>query len=220
MIGFFISNLHWKLASLLIAFGLWMVLVQEPELVTSHSVPVFFKDLQRDMEIGSDVPDRVHIEIRGPSGKLTPDMLAETAVLLDLSAVQSVGERTFTVNDASLNLPVGVKFLRAVPSQVRLRFDRVLSKDVKVQVRIGNPQPPGYKVTGHRVQPETLRITGPETRVRQIEAAQTDPIDLGTVFSESEFRVHAYVSDPQVRFEGTPVVTVRMFVTRIHSESR
>lgn len=220
MIRFLISNLHWKLASLLIAFGLWMILVQEPELVTSHSVPVFFKDLQRDMEIGSDVPDRVHIEVRGPSGKLTPDMFADTAVLLDLSSVHSVGERTFTVNDASLNLPSGVKFLRAVPSQVRLRFDRVLSKDVKVQVRIGNPQPGGYKVTGYTAQPETLRITGPETRVRQIEAAQTDPIDLSSVYSESEFRVHAYVSDPQVRFEGTPVVTVRMFVTRIHSESR
>lgn len=214
------SNLQWKLLSLLIALGLWLVLVQEPELVTSHSVPVFFKDLPRDMEIGSDVPDRVHVEVRGPSGKLTPEVFAETAVLVDLSGVHSVGERTFTVNSASLNLPSGVRFLRAVPSQVRLRFDRVLSKDVNVQVRIGNPQPPGYRVTGHEVEPETLRITGPEGRVRQIDSAQTDPIDLSGVFSESEFRVHAYVSDPQVRFEGTPVVTVKVFVARIHSESR
>lgn len=220
MIRFLFSNLQWKLLSLLIALGLWLVLVQEPELVTSHSVPVFFKDLPRDMEIGSDVPDRVHVEVRGPSGKLTPEMFSDTAVLVDLSGVHTVGERTFTVNSASLNLPVGVRFLRAVPSQVRLRFDRVLSKDVKVQVRIGNPQPPGYRVMGHAVEPETLRITGPEGRVRQIDSAQTDPIDLSGVFSESEFRVHAYVSDPQVRFEGTPVVTVKVFVARIHSESR
>jgi YbbR domain-containing protein len=220
MLRFIFSNFQWKLLSLGIATGLWLILVQEPELVTSHSVPVFFKDLPREMEIGSDVPDRVHIEVRGPSGKLTPEMFGDTAVLLELSNVHSTGERTFTVNEASLNLPNGVRFLRAVPSQVRLRFDRVLSKEVKVQVRIGNPQPPGYRVMGHKVHPETLRITGPETRVRQIEAAQTDPVDLSGVFSESEFRVHAYVSDPQVRFEGTPVVTVKMFVSRIHSESR
>ncbi len=217
MIGLITHNYQWKVLSLLIALGLWSVVVREPELVTSHSVPVFFKDLPKDLEIGSEVVDRVHIEIRGPSGKLSPSSLADTAVVLDLSGVRTPGERTFTVSDSSLNLPRGVTFLRAVPSQLRLRFDRILSKDVPVQVRIATPQPAGYTLIDQDIHPANLRITGPELRVRAITAAQTDPIDLSGVISNAEFHVHAYVSDPQVRFEGPSLVTLRVQVEKIRS---
>jgi YbbR domain-containing protein len=211
-------NLLWKLLSLVIAIGLWLVVVREPELVTSQAAPIFYKNLPKEMEIGSDVPDRVHVEIRGPAGKLTPENLANTAVLLDLSPVQSPGERTFTVSYPSLNLPRGVTFLRAVPSQLRVRFDRILSKEVPVQVRIASPQPAGYRVAQQEVRPDKLKIAGPENRVRQVESAQTDPIDLSAVLGRAEFRVHAYATDPQVRFEGASMVTVRVTVEKINSE--
>lgn len=217
MTNFFTHNLQWKLLSLLIAFGLWAIVVREPELVTSQSAPVFFKDLPKDLEIGSEVPDRVHLEIRGPAGKLTPASLADTAILLDLSSVRTAGERTFTVSGPSLNLPRGVTFLRAIPSQLRLRFDRVLTKEVPVQVRIATPQPAGYTMIDQVIRPEKLKITGPENHVRQIESAQTDPIDLSGVVSNAEFHVHAYVSDPQVRFEGPSIVTLRVYVEKIRS---
>lgn len=214
------SNLHWKALSLAIALGLWFAVVREPELVTSQSVPIFYKNLPRDLEIGSDVPDRVHVEIRGPAGKLTPSSLSETAVLLDLSAVQSAGERTFPVTYASLNLPPGVTFLRAVPSQLRLRFDRILSKEVPVQVRIASPQPPGYRIVSEDIAPDRLTITGPANRVQEIESAQTDPVDLSGVVGTKEFRVHTYLSDPQVRFADSSLVTVRVTVEKIDAEKK
>ena len=82
MIGLFTHNLHYKALSLLIALGLWFIVVREPDLVTSQSVPIFYKNLSKNLEIGSDVLDRVHLEIRGPSGKLTPASLADTALSL------------------------------------------------------------------------------------------------------------------------------------------
>lgn len=214
MMGPIFHNLHWKLLSLLIASLLWFLVVREPELVTSRSVPIFYKNLDKDLEIGSDVLDRVHVEIRGPEGKLNSASLSDTAVILDLSPVQAPGERTFTMSDSSLNLPGGVTFLRAVPSQLRLRFDRTQSKEVPVQVRVSSPQPAGYRVVLQTVNPERLKIAGPENRVRQVESAQTDPIDLAGVISRADFRVHAYVSDPQVRFEGSSMVTVRVTVEK------
>ena len=42
---------------------------------------------------GSDVPDRVRLEIRGASGRLTPQELAATAVMVDLAAVNGPGSR-------------------------------------------------------------------------------------------------------------------------------
>ena len=208
------TNLQWKILALVFAIGLWSVVVGEPELVTSHSVPIYYKNLPRELEIGSDVPDRVHLELRGPAGKLSPSSLADTSVLVDLSPVQAPGERTFTMSAASISLPVGVQLLRTVPSQLRMRFERLLVKDIPVEVRHGLDPPAGYTVKSQTATPAKLRIIGPESRVQQVEAAQTDAIDLATVVGRSEYRVHAYVADPQVRFDGSPIVTVTVQVEK------
>ena len=208
------SNLHWKALALLLSLLLWYAVVGEPELVTTHSAPVFFKNLPRDLEIGSDVPDRVHLEIRGPAGKLHPNNLADTAILVDLANVHSPGERTFTVTDGSISLPNGVTLLRSVPSQLRLRFEKMAVKEIPVQVRSGAAPPTGYGITEQSVAPATIRVVGPESRVQLQEAAQTDPIDLHSTIGKAEFRVHAYLSDPQVRFEGSPIVKVNVVVEK------
>ena len=214
MIRLLASNLHWKAASILIAVALWSFVVGEPELVTTHSAPIFYKDLPREFQIESDTPDRVHLEIRGPASKLTPASLSETAVVLDLSSVQTPGERTFTVHGSSINLPTGVTLIRAVPSQLRLQFDRTMTKSVAVKVRTSAPQPTGYNILSVTVTPARLTIVGPESHLRQIDSAQTDPIDLSDVFSRADFHVHAYVSDPQVQFDGSPLVTVSAMVEK------
>ena len=210
-------NLHWKAASVAIAIVLWLIVVPQSELVTSRSVPILYRNLPPDLEISSDVPDRIHVEIRGPAGKLSSTSLADMAVQFDLAPVNAPGERTFTVSTASLYLPRGVSFLRAVPSQLRLRFDHILSKEVPVQVRIGTPQQPGYRIVQQEVRPARLKIAGPESRVRAIEAAQTDPVDLSGVVSKAEIRVSAYVTDSQVRFEDASIVTVRVAVEKAGS---
>jgi hypothetical protein len=198
--------------SLAIAFVLWVFVVGQPEMVTSQPALVFFKNLPRDLELGSDVPDRVHVELRGPAGKLTATRLAETAVLLDLASVRAPGERTFTIGSGSLNLPPDVTFLRAVPSQLRLRFDRAMSKEIPVQVRTTGKD--GLEIVKQEIVPPVLKITGPDHHVEPIDSAQTDPIDLSSVSNEGEFSVHAYVADPQVRFDSSPVVTVKVWVRR------
>jgi YbbR domain-containing protein len=208
------NNLQWKLLALLLAVILWSAVVGEPELVTSQSAPVYYKNLPRDLLIGSGAPDRIHLELRGPAGKLSPSSLDDTAVLVDLSPVRAPGERTFTIDAGSINLPTGVVFLRAVPSQLRLQFERLFAKDVPVQIRAGSQLPGEFAIQSQSVTPQRMRIIGPESRVRHIEHAQTDPIDFSSITGRAEFRVHAYVSDPQVRFEGSPIVTVAVQVEK------
>ena len=206
------KEISWYALSLGISLALWAFVVGQPDMVTSQPAMIFLKNLPRQLEIGSDVPDRVHIELRGPAGKLTSTKVAETAVILDLASVRAPGERTFTIGPGSLNLPAGVSFLRAVPSQLRLRFDRLASKEVPVQVRTTGKE--GFEIVRQEIVPATLKISGPDQHVQQIDAAQTDPIDLSSVSDQGQFSVHAYVADPQVRFDTSPVVTVKVWVKR------
>ena len=208
------GHFGWKLGSLMLAVLLWFAILGEPELVTTHTAPILYKNLPHGLLIGIDALDQVRVELRGPSGKLSPDRLAEMAVLLDLSDVKGPGERTFTLSTADFHLPQGVTFLRSVPSQLRVRFARFLSREVPVNVRIYAQPPPGYRLVSQQVVPDKLRIAGPEGRVTAVSGADTDAIDLSGVTANAEIKASAFISDPQVRFEVSPVVTVKVIVEK------
>jgi YbbR domain-containing protein len=213
MIRLLTKNLGWKLLSLAISILLWIAVAREPELATDISVPIEFKNIPEDVDISSGAPDRVHVEIRGPSGRLTPDYLSGLAVVLDLSDVRP-GERTLTIRGQNLNLPAGVEFYRAVPTQITLRLDRLQTRSVKVLPRYSKSPPDGYRIESYQVEPAKVGIRGPQDHVSQIDHVMTDPIDLSSVVSRTEIRVHVNVGDPQVRLESPAQVTVRVQLAR------
>src|SRR6185503_18654271 len=130
--------------------------------------------------------------MRGPSGKLSPSSLSDAAFRLDLSPVNAPGERTFTLSSANLNLPSGVTFLRAAPSQLHLAFDRNMGKDVPVEIRFAGTPPAGFQIVSREVSPATLRIAGPEQRVKRIAVASTDAIDVGASTADTTLRVNTF----------------------------
>jgi hypothetical protein len=212
---FLAHNFWWKLGALVMSVMLWLAILGEPELVTTHGVPVLYRNLHQGLLIGSDAMDLVRLELRGPATRLTSAALSDVAVQLDLSDVGAPGERTFTLSERDFNLPHGVTFVRAIPSQVRLRFGRLKQKEVPVDVRFAAPPPKDYEVTGHQVFPGTLQIAGPELRVNEIATAQTDAIDLSSVSETSDIQVNTFLADPQVWMESQPVVTVHVQVEKI-----
>jgi len=205
-------NFWWKLASLALAIFLWAALLGEPELVTIQTVPVLYRNLSPSLLLLSDTAASVQVELRGPSRKLTRDSMAEIAVLLDLSGANDPGERTFTLSRTELSLPQGVTFLRAVPSQLRLRLDHVATKDVPVEVRISGAPANGFHIAGRTALPDHLRVSGPESRVQPIQKAETDPVDVSGISASTEARANTFVADPRVQFESPSVVTVRIAV--------
>src|ERR1700722_17119580 len=208
------KNLGWKLASLVLAVLIWMAFSSTPDVVTTYTAPIVYRNLNSGWMVTGNSPESVHLELRGGAGRLTAASLAETVVLFDLAYVKTVEDRTFTISESNLNLPPGVTFLRAVPSQLRLRLTRLAAKNVPVEVQFSGSLPAGYRLTGKSVSPEHLSIAGSENRVAAVTQVQTDPIDLRTLTQSGEHRVDAFVDDPQVRFESPPVVTVTLTIER------
>jgi YbbR domain-containing protein len=210
----FTRNLGWKLLSLLIAVLLWVAVAREPEVATSLSVPVDFRNMRDDLDIEGSLPDRVRLEVRGPSGRLTRDNLSAVAVVLDLSDAEA-GERTFSIRGRNLNLPSGVVFYRAVPSQLTLHFDQLVTREEPVEPVYLN-KPAGYRLTSQQLVPATVRIRGSQDRVRAISLIKTDPVDLAHVAGEQVLHTHLNVGDPQVRVILPPTeVTVKVKLEKI-----
>src|SRR5579864_3162577 len=214
---FFTHNIGWKLLSLLIAVALWIAVAREPELATSLSVPIQLKNIPDDLDIGSNLPDRMRLEVRGPSGRLSHDNLADVALILDLADAHA-GERTYTIRPSNFSLPSGVAFYRAVPSQITLTFERLAAQNVKIFPRYSKPPQPGYRVRAYVLEPENIRIRGPEERLRRIDRVWTDPVDLSGVVSSAEFHTHVNVGDAQVRLDAPTAITLKVTLERTASQ--
>ena len=206
----FRENIGWKLLSLAIAAVLWYSVVGEPRYVASVSAPLEFSNVPRDLEISSEKPDTVSLELEGPAGQLEQQDLAAVIMVLDLGSIVKPCEQAFTLGAGSARLPSGVRLIRAVPSQIRLRFEERLAREVPVRVHFTGTGSDGRDARARSVAPSKLRIVGPESRVKEVEYAETDAIDLTGVTGEKVFRVGAFVADPQVRFEAASQVTVKV----------
>ncbi len=202
-----LNNLGWKVFSVLAALALWATFIGSPELVMSVSAPVEFQNMPQGLELSSETPGRVYLDIQGPSTRLRGLDVPRTAVILNLANIQA-GERTFNIESRNVDLPVGLNLLRSVPSQVRLKFERSTGASIPIKARFSHPPPEGYRVASQVIHPPTLRIEGPESRVRQVAYAETDPIDLTNFVGTTRFQVHTYVPDPLVRYVSSTVVQV------------
>ncbi len=208
------ENLGWKLLSLAISVGLWYALVEEPRYAVSVSAPLEFSHVPPELEIDITRPARITLELQGPAAQLGQRELNDVAVIVSLASVEKPCERTFTLSDGNVKLPSGVRLVRAVPSQIRLRFERRVSREVPVRLRLAAPPPAGFVIRTETILPSTLRIIGPESRVNLVEFAETDAVELAPTEGTQEFRVNVFVPESQVRFESAPEAIVRIVLAR------
>jgi len=210
----FTENVGWKLLALGLSFVLWVILGHDQEIAASVSAQVRYKDLTDGLEISSGVPETVTLELRGPSQRLQHDNLAAVSVVLDFARVREPGERTFDITASNTNLPLGVTFSRAIPSQIRLQFERRVTREIAIEARYSGALPPGYRLERAEFQPPNLRVSGPESRVALVTTVQTDPIDLTGVVGERGGQVHVFVGDPQVQPQGPGRVNYKLTVQK------
>ena len=64
------------------------------------------------------------------------------------------------------------------------------------------------------LEPENIRIRGPEERVKRIDRVWTDPVDLSGVVSSTEFHTHVNVGDAQVRLDAPTTITLKVTLER------
>jgi hypothetical protein len=205
-------NLGLKLLSLALAFLTWLVYSGSRELTTAVSVPVQYRNIPTDLEIGPNLVEEVRLIVRGPSPLLSRVSASPSPVILDLGRVRRTGVTTFSIERSNVDLPSGVVLERAIPSQIQIRTERREVKEVAV-VPVFENVPEEYRVESWSVTPPVLTLSGPKSRLDAIHEVRTDPIDLHVRLEQGQVETVAYSGDPRVHFSVSPQVVVR-FVLR------
>lgn len=207
-------NLGWKLFALAISLLLWITFAGSPEMGAFINVPLEFKGMPDHLEIASEAVDLVALDVRGTADRLRDFSKNPSGILLDFSGIEKPGEHTFQIGPTNVSLPQGLRLVRAIPAQVRFQFEERTMRYVPVQVRFSMPVPQGYVLRRHTVDPATILIVGPASRVQRVENAATDSIDLSAVVGDTLFRVNTFADDSQVRTAGEGKVSVKVFVEK------
>ena len=213
----FTYNIGLKILSLAIAFSIWFfVNFGERDAEETLKVPLELRNIPAHLMMASPTVDFTDLRVSGPRALLGRIDKNRLAIALDLGGVRP-GAAVFRLDADSLNLPRGVKVLRITPAQVTLELERVAHKSVPVHLRLSGKPPPGLQVVDTKVAPETVQVSGPVSDVEDVEAANTDPLDVrsataGTIERELALEPPSeYLSfsanrvAAQVRFEEVPV---------------
>ncbi len=210
---FLTENWGAKILSVTAAFLLWVALVDEPNLIETVSVPVEYRNLNAALDLSPDAPPQIQIQVRGPRTRLGEVNASQTNIVLDLGQMQQPSTRTFTVTQDSLNLPNRVTLVRAMPSQVRVKLERRVTKELPVAATFLPSSE--YKVLEWEASPGKVQIVGPESRVTKADSLSTEPIDLSAIDPEKPLRLNVLLNDAELSFTGSAVVTVKLSVEKI-----
>jgi YbbR domain-containing protein len=200
-------NFALKLLSLAVAVLLWMAVTRDPVAEVALNVPIEFHNAPDYLEISSETIPQVQVRVRGPVRSVRDISASEVHAVIDMANVQP-GERTYDLSPAHIRVPDGVQVVQAVPSQIRISFDRRESRQVEVMPRVIGTFASGYRIEQVTALPQSVTIVGPATHVQGVETAITDPVDASGVVGMATFVTHAYVADPLVRLANPSPIRV------------
>jgi len=208
---YFVHHFGFKVMSLLLAIGLWIVVARDPIAEVEIKVPIEFHNLPENLEIDSASFTEAQVRVRGPERLIHRLESGDVRAEINLASIRP-GERTFDLTSNQVRVPQDLDVVQIIPSQFQLSFDTRMTRSVAVRPRMVGTFAAGMGVAQLIADPPNIMITGPKRRVEAIEAATTDPVDATGAMTRASFVTHAYVPDPLIQVvHPTPIrVTVIM----------
>ncbi|MPZ18986.1 MAG: hypothetical protein GEV06_13885 [Luteitalea sp.] len=206
-------NLGLKLVALSLATLLWVAVGGQETAERYLPVPIEFQNVPKGLEIIGDPPDSVNVRVRGSSGNLARMQIGEVLAVLDLRNVQP-GTRLFHLLPEQVRTPYGIEVVEVSPSSFSLVVERSSVRDVPVVPEITGQPAPGYVMGKVTKEPATVQVAGPESHVRQVTRATTEPVSIEGAVRPVQEQVGIGVADAQVRLLGAREALIRVEIRR------
>jgi YbbR domain-containing protein len=191
-------HLKLKVLAVVMASILWLTVAGEHVVERSLRVPLEFRNIPEALEIVGDAPDSVDVRLRGSSAVLSRVQSGEIVAVLDLATARA-GSRLFHIRADEVRAPYGVEVAQVVPATLALELEKSARRTVPVVPAVEGEPAPGFVVGRIVSDPPSVEIVGPDSRVRQVAAATTEPVSVKDARVRVRDGVTVGVVDPSVR---------------------
>lgn len=200
-------NIGLKFLSICIAALLWLVVAGDRVVERAVRVPIEFQNLPQGLEIVGEPPEAVDVRVRGPSGTLGRLGPGDLSAVIDLRNARS-GRRLFHLTAAEINGPYGVDVVQVTPATLPIAFENSIVRVVKVRPSLEGRPAPGYEVGDVTAEPATVEVIGPESSLRGLNEAMTEPVSVENATRPIREIVTIGVADPAVRLRTPQTASV------------
>lgn len=201
-----------KLMAILLAVALWFTVAGEQNVERSIRVPLDFRNPPADLQILGDTPDTVDIRVVGSSAVLSRLDPGEVVARVDLTGARA-GSRLFHIRPEEVRVPYGVTVLQVTPATIGLELEKTARRRVRVVPAVEGDPAPGFVAGTITSDPETVEVIGPESHLKSLTAATTEPISLTGQRSSVTDTVTIGVPDSAVRLVESTAARVTIQIT-------
>ncbi|MBN1687481.1 MAG: hypothetical protein JW893_00090 [Candidatus Omnitrophica bacterium] len=182
MIQWFYRDLGLKLIALFLAVGLWYYAVGEEGIEVTRSVPLEIELKNEQMSILKKSVEAVQVTFLAPRAVLSELTVAELKAKHTIGQdVKTAGDYSFRVEAGAIELPdPQIRVVGIDPEVVHVTLDELIVQKLKIQPNLVGDPAFGYTVDQGEIQlnPNAILIGGPKGQLEQLDAVQTEPIDL------------------------------------------
>jgi YbbR domain-containing protein len=193
-----LENTGLKVLALLITAVLWLSVASRPVSQVALSGAIEFNlpgTPPLTVSRYDTLTARVYLE--GPRDTLEALRTGQLAVTADMSAVEP-GVRVIPLRIDPNRLPANVRVKEIEPPTITVTVERVVEREVPITPRWEGDPPPGYQVLDWQITPETVKIGGAESQMREVTQVSTESVRLSDKFGTFSQQVAIDIGSPNL----------------------
>jgi YbbR domain-containing protein len=195
------SHFGLKIVSVAFALLLWfLVSSQRAAVERGLRIPLELQNLPENLEMVEPPQEAVDVRVRGAADLLGRLVSGDLVATVDLSAAQP-GRRLFHISPERVKAPFAVEVTQITPSSVAIRFEPSATRIVRVQASVEGEPAPGFIIGEVTAEPKMVEVVGPESALRRVTEAITEPLWVGSARSAVKSTVVLGVAEQGVRLK-------------------
>jgi YbbR domain-containing protein len=166
-----------KATALVLSALLWLTVAGDHFVERSMRVPLEFRNIPPEIEIIGDPPETVDVRLRGSSALLARIEPREIVAVLNLGTARP-GSRMFHLRIDEVRAPYGVEVAQVIPGTLAIDLEKSGRRTVPIVPALDGEPAPGFVIGKVTSDPATVEVAGPESRLRQLTGATTEPVEM------------------------------------------
>ena len=209
-----LENTGLKVLALLITAVLWLSVASRPvSQIALNSVPIEFHNWPESPILTVSKFDTLNarVYLEGPRDVIDSMRGAQFTITADMTGVEP-GVRLIPLNIDAKSLPANVRVRDIDPRKIRVTVERVVEREVPIIPRFEGKPPANFEVVDWHIDPETVKIGGAESQVRDITEVSTETVSLTDRAAAFTDLVAIDIGSPNLSLSDSNVGKVTLFV--------
>ncbi|HUL75117.1 MAG TPA: CdaR family protein [Vicinamibacterales bacterium] len=171
-------NAGLKIAAVALGTLLWFTVSGQQVERTVSRVPVVYRNVPAGLQITGDLTEAVTVHVRGSENQISRLQTDEVSAVVDLAGAEAGQRSTFPLRTDQVAVPAGAEVMWVDPAEVTLTLEPSGTKAVPVRPTVDGEPAAGFMMTGVAVDPQTVVVAGPKSRLAIATAATTEPVSI------------------------------------------